>query len=154
MTRRVRRTHAPAFKAKVALAAIKGEKTLAELAQQYDVHPNQITAWKGRSVAILLPDSRVLSAGGNPDKGSQTVWLPPDPLEEERLEIFSPPYLFRKAVRPTIEDAPPEAHHGGVGARIGWISSKFKGLRQIVLFEIQGLFKDLAYPCTNALFLQ
>jgi transposase len=48
MTRRVRRTHAPAFKAKVALAAIKGEKTLAELAQQYDVHPNQITAWKAQ----------------------------------------------------------------------------------------------------------
>src|SRR4051812_5227078 len=50
MTRRIRRTHAPAFKAKVALAAIKGEKTLAELAQQYDVHPNQITAWKGHLV--------------------------------------------------------------------------------------------------------
>jgi transposase-like protein len=48
MTRRVRRTHAPAFKAKVAVAAIKGEKTLAELAQQYDVHPNQITAWKAQ----------------------------------------------------------------------------------------------------------
>jgi transposase len=47
---RIRRTHAPAFKAKVALAAIKGEKTLAELAQQYDVHPNQITAWKGQLV--------------------------------------------------------------------------------------------------------
>ena len=46
MARQVRRTHNPAFKAKVALAAIKGEKTLAELAQQYDVHPNQITAWK------------------------------------------------------------------------------------------------------------
>ena len=46
MTRRVRRTHNPAFKAKVALAAIKGEKTLAELAQLHDVHPNQITAWK------------------------------------------------------------------------------------------------------------
>jgi transposase len=45
MSKRTRRTHAPGFKAKVALAAIKGEKTLAELAQQYDVHPNQITAW-------------------------------------------------------------------------------------------------------------
>ena len=46
MTKRSRRTHLPAFKAKVALAAIKGEKTLAELAQQFDVHPNQITTWK------------------------------------------------------------------------------------------------------------
>jgi transposase len=50
MARRTRRTHAPAFKAKVALAAIKGEKTLAELVQHYDVHPNQITAWKGQLV--------------------------------------------------------------------------------------------------------
>ena len=48
MARRARRTHSPAFKAKVALAAIKGEKTLAELAQQNDVHPNQITAWKAQ----------------------------------------------------------------------------------------------------------
>jgi len=46
MTKRIRRNHNPAFKAKVALAAIKGERTLAELAQLYDVHPNQITAWK------------------------------------------------------------------------------------------------------------
>jgi len=50
MTKRTRRTHAPGFKAKVALAALKGEKTLAELAQQYDVHPNQITAWKAHLV--------------------------------------------------------------------------------------------------------
>ena len=48
MTRRPRRNHTPAFKAKVALAAIKGEKTLAELAQQFDVHPNQITQWKAQ----------------------------------------------------------------------------------------------------------
>ena len=43
MTKRSRRTHSPAFKAKVALAAIKGEKTLAELAQRFDVRPQQIT---------------------------------------------------------------------------------------------------------------
>src|SRR5271155_3689975 len=48
MTKRMRRNHAPAFKAKVALTAIKGEKTLAELAQLFDVHPNQITAWKAQ----------------------------------------------------------------------------------------------------------
>jgi transposase len=48
MTKRTRRNHTPAFKAKVALAAIKGEKTLAELAQFFDVHPNQITTWKAQ----------------------------------------------------------------------------------------------------------
>ncbi len=48
MTRRPRWNHTPAFKAKVALAAVKGEKTLAELAHQYDVHPNQITTWKAQ----------------------------------------------------------------------------------------------------------
>ena len=46
MTRRPRRNHSPAFKAKVALAAIRGEKTLAELAEQFDVRPNRITQWR------------------------------------------------------------------------------------------------------------
>ncbi len=48
MIRRPRRNHTPAFKAKVALAAIRGDRTLAQLAEQFDVHPNQITLWKGQ----------------------------------------------------------------------------------------------------------
>jgi transposase-like protein len=46
ITRRSRRNHSPAFKAKVALAAVRGEKTLSELAEQFDVHPNQISTWR------------------------------------------------------------------------------------------------------------
>ena len=48
MSRRARRHHTPAFKAKVALAAIKGELTLAQLAEHFDIHPNQITQWKAQ----------------------------------------------------------------------------------------------------------
>jgi transposase len=47
MSRRPRRNHTPAFKAKMALAAIKGDRTLAELAEQFDVHPN-LTSWKAQ----------------------------------------------------------------------------------------------------------
>jgi len=60
MTKRTRRNHSPAFKAKVALAAVKGEKTLAELAQQFDVHPNQITTWRSQlldgAAGVFGPD--------------------------------------------------------------------------------------------------
>ena len=44
--KRKRRNHKPTFKAKVALATLKGDMTLAELSEQFDVHPNQITEWK------------------------------------------------------------------------------------------------------------
>ncbi|MBP1862009.1 transposase [Rhizobium herbae] len=46
MTRRPRRNHSPAFKAKVAVAVIRGEQMLVELSQQFDVHANQIKQWK------------------------------------------------------------------------------------------------------------
>jgi transposase len=46
MSKRPRRNHAPAFKAKVALEALKGDQTIVELAERYQVHPNQITEWK------------------------------------------------------------------------------------------------------------
>ncbi|CAG4884672.1 transposase [Georgfuchsia toluolica] len=46
--RRPRRNHTAAFKAKVAVAALKGDKTLAELAEKFDIHPNQITRWRAQ----------------------------------------------------------------------------------------------------------
>ena len=46
MSKRPRRNHAPGFKAKVALEALKGEQTIVELSQRFQVHPNQITEWK------------------------------------------------------------------------------------------------------------
>ena len=65
MSKRPRRNHSPAFKAKVALAAVKGDKTLAELAQQFDVHPNQITQWKAQlldGAAGVFGSEKVASA--------------------------------------------------------------------------------------------
>jgi len=67
MSRRARRNHSPAFKAKVALAAIKGEKTLAELAQLHDVHPTQITMWKSQ----LIDGAASLFGAGSTGKNSE-----------------------------------------------------------------------------------
>ena len=46
MSKRPRRNHSAAFKAKVALAAVKGDKTVAEIAQHYEVHPTQVADWR------------------------------------------------------------------------------------------------------------
>lgn len=59
--KRPRRNHSPGFKAKVALDALRGDKTLAELATKHDVHPNQITAWKSQ----LLAQAGDIFAQGN-----------------------------------------------------------------------------------------
>ncbi|WP_333823008.1 IS3 family transposase [Pinisolibacter sp.] len=72
MSRRPRRNHTPAFKAKVALAAIRGEKTLAELAQQYDVHANQITTWKSQ---LLDGAAGVFGAETRPDPETPPIDL-------------------------------------------------------------------------------
>jgi transposase-like protein len=74
MTKKSRRTHSPAFKAKVALAAIKGEKTLSELAQQFDVHPNPT-----RQIGVhMFPDRR-----HRRPMNAAVILLPP---REDRIE--------------------------------------------------------------------
>jgi hypothetical protein len=63
------------------------------------------------STALLLPDGRVVAAGGNPEGGKSVTFEPPDPEEEMRLEVFSPPYLFR-GPRPVIGAVPEQWHYG------------------------------------------
>jgi Domain of unknown function (DUF1929) len=64
------------------------------------------------SIALLLPDGRVITAGGNPPPyGAQVAWEPPDPNEELRLEVYSPPYLFA-GPRPVIEATPTKWAYG------------------------------------------
>ena len=77
MTRRPRRNHSPAFKAKVALAAVKGEKTLAELAAQFDVHANVIKGWRDQ----LLEGAAGVFGEGKPDAP------PPVDLKELHAKI-------------------------------------------------------------------
>ena len=70
--RRPRRNHSPAFKARVALEALKGEKTVAEIAKQYEVHPNQVTSWKKE-----LLDGVAVVFGGDPGEST---------MDRERLQ--------------------------------------------------------------------
>ena len=82
--KRPRRNHAPKFKATVALAAIRGEKTLVELSEQYKVHPNQIAKWK----------KQLLEKGYEPNQAHRAAWelvreewlLLPDEEQENDLK--------------------------------------------------------------------
>ena len=70
MTKRTRRNHSPDFKAKVALAAIRGDRTVAQLADQYGVHPSQITTWKEQLQASA---ANVFGPGGGSAPAVPTV---------------------------------------------------------------------------------
>src|SRR5258708_34221208 len=83
MTRRARRNHTPAFKAKVALAAIKGEMTLAQLAEHFDVHPNQITAWK----ALLQEGAADVFGAGSDGGGPAQPTIDVKPLHAKIGEL-------------------------------------------------------------------
>jgi len=66
MAKRPRRNHGAAFKAKVALEAIKGEQTLVELSERFQIHPNQITEWKKQ---LLLKAEEVFAKEKRPEEG-------------------------------------------------------------------------------------
>ena len=68
--RRTRRTHSPAFKARVALAALREDKTMAELCKEFELHPNQITEWKRQ----LLARRRRRLRRRRPGHGRRWTW--------------------------------------------------------------------------------
>jgi transposase len=72
MTRRPRRNHTAAFKAKVALAALKGDKTLSELEERFDVHANQSPQWKSQ---LLVGAVGVFGGEAKAETGAEAIYL-------------------------------------------------------------------------------
>src|SRR3954463_10098845 len=100
MSRRPRRNHSPAFKAKVALAAVKGDRTIAQLAEHFDVHPNQITAWKSQLEGSA---SEVFGSGG----GTPAIpAIDAEALQAKIGEADAGERFFRRS-----------AHQGGIAER-------------------------------------
>ena len=104
MTKRTRRNHTPGFKAKVALAAMKGDKTLAELAQLFDVHPNQITQWRSQVLEGAAGPVR-RGQGGENEGSSRARRLEGASRQDRRADPGE--RFFRRA----------PAHQGGIAER-------------------------------------
>jgi len=89
--RRPRRNHTAAFKAKVALAALKGDRTLAELAEKYDVHANQITQWKTQlldgAIGVFMSPAEKRGAEPGPSVKEMQAKIGQLALEVDFLEV-------------------------------------------------------------------
>jgi transposase len=89
--RRPRRNHTAAFKAKVALVALKGDKTLAELAAKYDVHSNQITQWKTQllegAIEVFMSPAERRGAEQGPSAKEMQAKIGQLALEVDFLEV-------------------------------------------------------------------
>jgi len=84
MSRRSRRNHSATFKAKVAIAAVQGDATIAELAQRFDVHPNQITQWKSQ---LLERAVEVFASAGSSETGAPDLKALHAKIGQQALEI-------------------------------------------------------------------
>jgi transposase-like protein len=84
MSRRPRRNHSPAFKAKVALEAARGERTVAEIAKKYEIHPNQVTEWRRH---LLDRAAAVFGASGPDDKPPVDLKALHAKIGQQALEI-------------------------------------------------------------------
>ena len=84
MTRRTRRNHSPEFKAKVALAAVRGDKTLAELGEQFGVHATQIAQWKTQ---LLEQAASVFGQAHHADEPSVDLKALHAKIGQQALEI-------------------------------------------------------------------
>jgi transposase len=84
MARRPRRNHSPAFKAKVALDAIRGEKTVAELCEKHDLHANQIADWRNQ---LLERAATVFGAAAHPDEPPVDMKALHAKIGQQALEI-------------------------------------------------------------------
>jgi len=98
MPRRPRRNHSPAFKAKVALEAVKGEQSIIEIAERFDVHPNVITKWKRQ----LLEGAALVFGAAEGDKGGESN------AAELHAKIGEPNHGVRFFVRSARAHARPE----------------------------------------------
>src|SRR3954451_20513859 len=125
MSKRPRRNHTPAFKAKVALAAIKGDRTLAQLAEQFDVHPNQITTWKAQ---LEEGAADVFGPGGG---GSETA----QPAVDVKL-------LHAKIGELTLEN---DFLEGALG-KAGLLSAKRRSTVSTILQLLRQKISDEAMP--------
>jgi transposase len=109
MNRRPRRNHTATFKAKVALAAIKGDRTLAQLAEQFDVHPNQITSWKAQLRALtasspIKPTSPRCHSAWQPNPGRGSTYRRGKSVQTTgTTSENSPDYLSKISLQAVME---------------------------------------------------
>jgi transposase-like protein len=107
MTKRTSRDHTATFKAKVALAAVKGEKPLAELAQDFDVHPTEVANWKAQllegAAGVFGSEARVSDAAQQADVKSRYAGIGELTRENKWIQALDPDGAILLAVSELLE---------------------------------------------------